>query len=333
MNKLYLNIIKNIIEKEKLNKDIKDKDIFEHYIGKKIVDSHREYSMYNKEDTPSQYIYYNKEYKDYMFKDFSSGKGGKVYEYVAHKYFNGNIEAALKDILSKLVNNEIQSNGLIHEKSKTINLINYLKLNRKENLLDNFIPINSYKSEYFMEHGINNIWKFGIIQGRLYEFAGDNICYLYTDNIGTPVQLYCPNPKKFHTFISVTYNIDKVNKDTKAIIRCSSIKDTVCMQNILNQIDRNIIAITNLSEHPNNNIPLPEHITKYVIYDNDSKGIMSSNKLTEYGYINLTKIIKEINTIHNTNYKDVADICRVKKTREQLKQIMYEHLAEIPTTN
>jgi hypothetical protein len=267
-----------------------------------------------------------------MFKDFSSGKGGKVYEYVAYKYFNGDIEKALKDILNKIVNNEIQSNGPIYEKPKTINIINYLKANRKENLLDNFIPINSCKSEYFMEHGINNIWKFGIIQGRLYDFAENNICYLYTDNIGTPIQLYCPNPKKFHTFTSIIYNFDKINKDTKAIIRCSSIKDTVCMKNILNQIDRNIIAITSLSEHPNNNIPIPKYITKYVLYDNDDTGIKNSEALTKYGYINLTKIIKEINTLHNTNFKDIADICRVKLTREHLKQIMHEYLAEIPTT-
>jgi len=317
--------------------------IFKIVLQKNNIEGHREKSLINtNERTPSLFIYYNKENNDYYYKDFSSGQHGDAIDYIAYKFFNGDIHKACMFVFSyanKIENlSKILYEHNIKRKEHNINIRSVIS-----NLYKNTkIQINGYAyDEYWnIKYAIDRdiIYQYGVLSITLID--EEPCCsptYLYTDKDGSFVQIYRPfSHDKFRTMQSVKhipYGIQWLNPNKhKHAIICSCIKDMINTCQYLKELSLNntYIPITYLSEKPlkENDILYLQNIgidKIYVLYDYDKHGLENSNKsCISNNIINITD--KTYNNIPTDKKIDISDTRTNPIFKEQIKQNLYNLL-------
>ncbi|GIU70095.1 MAG: hypothetical protein KatS3mg002_1331 [Candidatus Woesearchaeota archaeon] len=342
----------NIIDLIEIKDYIKSKGLTEEHIFKRILnienknlDGYREYSMFNIEDTPSQFIYWNDFFNEYRFKDFSSGKEGDIIDYVAYKYFEGNktdAKKAIMNICDEIVNNKIS----IKLDNKNKDSIEY-KL--KKSKLD---KINSLKILGFADKYYNNKKDLYFVEelkihpkiikefGVLTVIDEDRTKFLYVDADGTFCQIYDPfaDNKMFKFYNISSFKMDslpfgfkaKINSmnSIKNIYICSSIKDMLCLNNhfYINYMLYNL-AVTYLNERVIDERNIHDIMKKYnlfVIFDGDETGLKISSEIKK-----ISKKIKVIDVRQSfydedtMKYKDIAEMQQDRKDLNKLKLDCY----------
>lgn len=320
--------------------------IFKMILKKEKIDGHRERSIINKEErTPSLFIYYREDSKDYYFKDFSSGLHGDSIDYIAYKFFDGSVRKACLFVYT-MYKNMRNGEQMLQEiiKQKEINTISFRKI-LSETYKNPTIIIKGYAlTEYWInKHCLSpeTIYLYNILQIDIPEEQDNNTKdkYLYMDKDGTYVQIYSPlaeKKNKFRTlcsFKSEPFGVKWITTQKNAIIT-SSIKDAICLYQYLyeNKLTDFYIPVTYLSETPIDKDKVKLLNDKYgieqvfVLYDFDEHGFSVSKKSEELsGIVNLTE---KMNIRNKNNSKiDIADT----RTNATLKQEMYNKIKELWT--
>ncbi len=329
-----MNNISSII---KVKDYIKSKGLTEEHIFKKILnlqnkrlEGYREYSMFNEEKTPSQYIYWNDRFNEYRFKDFSSGHEGDIIDYIAYKYFKGDKEKA-KITIIKICEDIINNKEEIKLDNKNPNSIEY-ELRENKITKINEIKIKGYANRlydderdlYFIkELEINEdiIKEYGILTIR----DKEETKFLYIDSDGTFAQIYNPyatdKKKKFYNISSYTLeklpygmkNIIVSKKPVKNIFICSSVKDMLCLNNhfYINYMPYNS-AVTYLNERYIDEKSLPRIFNNYniyIVFDGDKTGINLAEKIKKQNKrIRVVDVKQSFYEEGNIIFKDLADM-------------------------
>ena len=295
-------------------KEVPDIWIFEHYckLEEKLCGQDVKIkSIFNpKEKTPSMCIYTKEE--KYLFKDFSTGKGGGPIKLVQeiyneeYKYACLRIEQEYNEYVllnngtqHKLTEFKIQSrykvkNAVVREwqtQDKTF----WQKFGISSKLLDvhNVKPLESYK----MEKTENNELKSLEIKGAF--------IYGYYNNDGFLYKIYQPKVKD-HKFIKITSYLQGADQleGHPFLIIASSLKDAMVIKSAGLKID--VIA----SDSENTTIKkdiiesLQEKYKKVLtLFDNDDAGITAMKKYKElygidYIYFDLEKDVADAVNIH-----------------------------------
>lgn len=298
-----------------------------HICGKRI------YSLINKEDTPSMFIYYNHKLNNYYFKDFSSGVHGNAISFISLLWDKSVDE--VKNILSEMVisfytgypikhilekynihrphltdnpdedikvednsfyislfqHKEVKCTGYTNE---SIGKKTYKGINREISYIidkpDNHIL------EYFDKYGISekDVYKHNIYCLRDLCIEKDGISYNieaksiigYFNNEGILLQIYIPKEFSYNgkkQFYTITPSIlpvigSKIITHKKTII-ASSIKDSICIYNILTyggiKSEYNVLSLYNETPKIREEwLSIFKKLSKpiYLIYDNDEVG-------------------------------------------------------------
>lgn len=301
--------------KNKIFRKYNNGDIFSYILGTTDIDGYRIKSLINRgEKTPSLFIYYNEELKDYYFKDFSSGMHGDAIDFLAHLKYNGNIALAIKEIEQSIIDNRIKQLPPIKHKTDFNNFVINILSNRtntdnnKDEIYNNIIKLDTCYPDYL----INKVK----ISPQIYDKFGV-ICvledkqetYYYADMDGVLVQRYRPYSNKefgkFKTLINISKRLPfgllhiglQQLKYIRNVIITSSIKDMLALYtmmangNLSVYDNKDTIVITGLNERILDLDVISSYICKYsncknniryiVAYDNDDKGKKITDKFIE----------------------------------------------------
>lgn len=277
-----------------------NKLLFELILNKKINNSIRLHSIYNKEKSPSLYIFYYDKKKDWFFKDFSSNTFGTPVVFLKDKLkITYNESCAI--LSNKLINYYIKGNTYIEEE-----IISTVKEKTEQSIKDYYNIDYTYQAfekqdlDYFASGGISleTLYKFSvspIIRIKSKEIFGQKVktetrMFAYLSKEGVPIQFYCPKYKGYcenkKVFISTSlaanwiYGYDFITIN-KATIIASSLKDMMSLYELIGD-KYNIIAFTSeKASIPNQLLTELSFSDVYVLYDNDTHGKTNSLLLKE----------------------------------------------------
>lgn len=273
--------------------DIPAEWVFEHYLTlseKLIGQDVKMHSIFKIEKTPSMFIYFKPDNKEYKYKDFSSGKQGNKVNLIV-EMFNLSYGDAV---------NKICSDYELYLKDNNYHSVNEYKIQNKYRVTD-----------FEMRHWTNidgKFWmKFKIDSKTLDEY---NVCglsyftmqkegegakseivfkgnyiYGYFRDDGTLYKIYLPhNPnKKFIKVQNYIQGMDQLTYDKEFLVITSSLKDLMAFKKLGY---KNAEAIAPDSE---NTMIAEQYIKslkkKYknicVLFDNDEAGIAAAKKYQE----------------------------------------------------
>jgi len=281
--------------------------IFEHYCKLKEKlhgQSVKILSMFNHKDTvPSMVIYVPDDKNEYLFKDFSSGKGGNGVRLVNELYPH----LSYKEIITKIIDEyDLKNQDFKIEEIKHIEKYKVTSHEkRKWNVKD---------AKYWLEYNIdsNMLEKYNVFplksftisknqDEKIIEFKKEKgYIYGYFKNNGTLYKIYQPNNKNnFFNVSSYIQGSDQLKYKSKTLIICSSLKDIMSLESL----NFNVECVAPNSE---NTMILKKHMSSYILkyenistlFDNDEAGFRASNKYEElYG----------IQSIHINLSKDISD--------------------------
>lgn len=275
-------------------------------------------SIVNKnEKTPSLKFYYNSDYHDYFFKDFSSGEHGG-----AIKFLMLRDNLTYKEAIEKI-------NTLLN---KPIS-VKYDKNNIVKKEIEYTYTIDEYNDDDIEYWSRYNITQDLLIEHNVYPIKNviiNNVKYNnrwigYFNNYGKIMQLYAPknsvyndsDKKLFMTIYSNAYYY--VNNNTDTIIVTKSIKDLLVW---ITFFKNKYSYITWMGENINYakriefNILMSKYKNKYINFDNDNAGIKkmkelskryNMNVLVSAGYKNISDYVEE------NNIKDNSDTTIIKR--------------------
>ena len=273
--------------------------VFQYYLNleeKLIGQDIRLKSVFNKNDkTPSMFVFYSNDHKEYRFKCFSTGKYGDKVNLVS--YLEGiDMKNACIKILEDYKHHKDESfigTHVPHEKWKVVShekrgwntddVAYWTPYNIGSKLLNhyNVIPLKSYVSAK---------------DGSSFVKSGRRI-YGYFTKEGLLYKIYCPEVPD-HKFVMVDSSylqgLDQIrNKETLFI--CSSLKDIMSVRSLAIQGDFLAPGGENCTIKQFSSI-IPNYKKRYTIFDNDDPGIKAMYLYQErYGipYIHL-KLSKDI---------------------------------------
>ena len=312
-------------------KQVPSQWIFEHFcrIGQRLDGSDVKIkSLFNTDErTPSMCIYYNQRKGKYMFKDFSSGKGGDAVTLVKELY-NLKFHKACQKIVDEyndyvvenktgynVENIEVQPKYRVDKYEKrmwtTLDQQFWTQFNIGTKLLTmyNVFPL----SHYTMARGDDEIQIKGLY------------IYGYFKNDGTLYKIYQPKTmdKKFIKVDDYIQGLEQVKPHDYLIIT-SSLKDVMSIKSL--KIHTDVIAPD--SENTIIKKDLMEHFIKsykkvVLLFDNDEPGLESMKKYKEL-YPALSISILPMS-------KDVSDSIKdfgVKEVKTRLVLILNKKLNE-----
>jgi hypothetical protein len=302
-------LIKNI-------KDVPDVWIYENYcsLDQKLTGQDIKIkSIFNpSEKTPSMCIYFKN--GKYLFKDFSTGKGGNAINLVQELYsekFAVSCFRIEQEYNKYIMNNNIQNKIVdfkTHSKYKVtdVNLRNWCLHDKiywqkyciGSDLLEkhNIKPIESYTMEKYVDDDIKKI-----------EIKNIHMYGYYTDK-NVLYKIYQPKLKeyKFIKLISYLQGLDQLHGHPYLIIT-SSLKDIMVLKSVGLKID----VIAPDSENTiikSETIDFLQKNYKKVLtlFDNDTAGISAMKKYKElynidYIYFDLEKDVSDAVSIHGVN--------------------------------
>ena len=285
--------------------DIPTNWIFENYCNlteKLHGQSVKILSMFNHKDSvPSMIIFVPTDDNHYLFKDFSSGKGGSSVKLVMELFNLSRKDAIIKisdDFKSNLSYDiaEIKTvekyKVTSHEKRKwNVKDAKYwLKYNIDSDLLKkyNVFPLKSFTLSKNQDGQINEFKK---EKGYIYGYFKDD---------GSLYKIYQPNSK--NNFLNISSYIQGTNQlkyKSNTLIICSSLKDMMSLESLKFNVET--VAPGSENTMIQKNI-MSSYILKYdniyTIFDNDEAGFRACKKYEEmYG----------IQSIHINLSKDISD--------------------------
>lgn len=291
-------------------KDVPDAWIFEHYCKLNEILSGQSVkikSVFNpKERTPSMHIFC-KEPGKYLFKDFSTGKGGRPMKLV-QELFNIDYQAARRMILEDYNTYILHNNGDAHRISEfkvrskfqvTSHKIRkwtaldqkfWSKFNISSSLLEhyNVKPLESYTMSKEDDSELKSL-----------EIKGLMI-YGYFTKEGILYKIYQPNVKE-HKFIKIKDYLQGSDQleEGRCLIIASSLKDSM----VIKSLGINCSFIVPDSENTTIKQVVIEDLkaryqTILTLFDNDDAGIAAMKKY---------KDLYDINYVYFDLEKDVAD--------------------------
>jgi len=278
--------------------------IFEHYcnLNEKLYGQDvKILSLFNNKDSVPSMVIYLKENK-YLFKDFSSGKGGDGLRLVMA------LNPSLSKIqtIRKIVN--AYENGNIGEQ-KEIKAVEKFKLSSHEKR-----NWNVYDAKYWLKYNIDSdiLSDYNVIPLKSYTLSKNEnnkifdikkekgYIYGYFKKDGTLYKVYEPNCKnKFFTAASYIQGTEQLEYKSKNLVICSSLKDMMSLTSF--KLDLETVAPTS-----ENTMISKSHLSSYflkydnifTLFDNDQAGQRAAMKYSDlYGietiYINLSKDLSD----------------------------------------
>lgn len=284
-------------------------------------------SIFNpSERTPSMYIYLSKDKQVYMYKDFSTAKGGDAIDLVKNVYaYSSRYEAVIK-IIEDYNEFVLHNNGgydiadfkkhskyqvsMIEKRSwTTLDSKYWTQFNIGSKLLEkyNVKPLSSYEMTKDDEYGVKKLR----IEG--------NYIYGYFRADGTLYKIYQPKvqQKKFLKVKNYVQGMDQVS-DSKSLFIASSLKDGMCLKKMFPAFDfiapdseNTMIRKETLSQIISN------YETVYVIFDNDEAGKIATEKYVS-NFPSIKPIYFELD-------KDVADAIKshgIRHVHDELLKLL-----------
>jgi len=282
-------------------------------------------SLFNPaEKTPSFVIYVSN--NEYVFNDFSSGKGGNKLLFVQY-YFNLSVGDAVNKVIDDyrnyLNNVPIDDRGIIQQPTR-YEIENYTK--RSWNKED---------AKFWLQYNISSsiLEKYRVIPVSSFTFLKEKegrehhttialpFIYIYTRLDGTAYKIYQPHntDRKFTKVTNYIQGTDQLKFEKPNLIIGSSLKDIMC----LSSFGFNAEFVAPDSENtiiPSGAISIYKSKYKNVItlFDNDEAGIKGMNKY---------KSTYDIPGVILPLSKDISDSVRdhgLEKTREVLYPLLKE---------
>ncbi len=316
---------KNLVIKES---DIPSYWVFQYYLNvNEKLDGQdvKITSVWNpSEKTPSMCIYVDVKKQCYMFKDFSTGKGGNKINLIQLLFdigYSDAVEKMIKDYNVFIKSNTVEKTFKIQPKWE-IELVklrdwnnadaNYwLKYRIGKTMLEkyNVKPIEYYN---MVKQDGETLKKIKIKSSYMYGYYNKN---------GDLYKIYQPynNKQKFHKVISYTQGIDQLNYDKPYLVIASSLKDVMA----IDSIGYNIELIAPDSENTVIKPYIIENLkNKYkkviTLFDNDIAGKKAIDRY---------KDLYDINGTHINTSKDPSDCIKEygwEKLHEELKPLLKE---------
>lgn len=293
-------------------RDVPDTWIFEHFckLGEKLTGQDVKFKSLFKPDerTPSMCIFYNGEKKKYLFKDFSTGKGGTAFRLVQELY-NEDVSGTCARILSTYNDHVLLNNGVEHK-------ITDFKVRSKYKVTEH-VERNWYKSdvEYWTKYGLNSkiLDHYKIKPLEYYKMTKTSedgeissleirgkYLYGYFQKNGSLYKIYQPTNKQYKFIKVKDYRQGSeqlTGKDNLVI--CSSLKDAMVVRMMIDNVD---VVIPDSENTLIKESEMSEYRKKYksifTLFDNDEAGISAMRKYKDaygidYLYLNSEKDISD----------------------------------------
>lgn len=275
--------------------------------------------------------FYTIDGKTILYTDFSTLEKGNIFTLLS-KYWKCSYKNTLlkiyKDIpnIKKIYANTSMSNSCIAK--------NVVIKKKSTNLKCKIREWQTYDIEYWKEYGISLEWLkyagiypishfFLIKEDKEYVFKADKLAYIYTENKENnfQIKLYQPLNKNNFKWLSkfdksVISLWTKIPKTNDILCICSSVKDALCLWSntgipcIAPQGEGYSLSETAIKELKNRFKKI------YILYDNDKAGIEDAIKLSKItGFTNI--VLPQFK-----GGKDVSDLYKVLKNKEQFKQTL-----------
>lgn len=282
-------------------------------------------SIFNESDTnPSMVIFYSTQKQAYVFKDFSSGKGGDAVSLVA-SMFNMPYNAAISKIIDDYDNRDAENYDevVIQERAK-------FKVTSHKTR-----KWNEFDAKYWTQFGIGSslLGKYNVRPLASYEmtreseeggteafgFDGHHI-YGYFKDSGELYKIY--QPKRLdYKFLNVSPYIqgsEQLTYSKPTLVICSSLKDVMALDAL--KLDVEAVAPSSETSMLPKSV-LSAYTLKYekimTLFDNDEAGHRAMNKYHEQ--LSIPGIFLRLS-------KDLSDSVRdygITKTRTYLKPLIH----------
>lgn len=303
--------------------------IFEKYcrLSEKLVGQDIKFkSLFNPtEKTPSMFIYYSKNSNKYLYKDFSTSKGGDAVDLVRNLYGICTRRETINKIIEDYNEFVLHNNG-------GYDIAEFKKHSKYQVSCFEIRAWNTLDVKYWMQYKISSdlLNKYNIKPIEYYEMTKEDdltnkklkiqghFIYGYFKEDGTLYKLYQPKVqnKKFLKVKNYIQGIEQLSGSDTLFI-ASSLKDALCLKNMFKKYD----VIAPDSENTMIKKEQLDDITSkysrvYIIFDNDEAGRISTEKYIER-HPKLKPIYLDIE-------KDVADAVKVygyRKTFERIKEL------------
>lgn len=260
-----------------------------------------------------------------LFKDYSTGESGNIYEMLKLKY-----NITYKEVINLI------TEDLNLDKRRLCNCtkVSYLHKASNTTIKARARGWNKQDKEYWNQFNISidlltkaNVYpidRYSIIKDCSKTFKADDLAYTFVEfkDNNVTMKLYQPyNKIKFissHTYdvISLWCLLPKTGEN---LIICSSLKDALCTYSITN-----IPTISLQSETVQIKPIIVEELSSrfkniYILYDGDKAGLENSNKLAQKtGFISIP--------FPYDNPKDISDWYKEKRNTQEIKNYILQHL-------
>jgi hypothetical protein len=285
-------------------------------------------SLWNStERTPSMCIYVNKLQRQYLFKDFSTGKYGNKITLVM-ELFNLDYASACDKLVydyNAFIKNQGKESIEFNMQSKwELDFINP----REWNTLDsNYWLGYRIGKSILEEYNVKPLEYYTMIKdedGNIskLKIEGKHI-YAYCDKDGNPYKIYQPFKKKhkFHKLKSHIQGIDQLKYNQPYLVICSSLKDAMCLKGFGYNVEVIAPDSENCVIKPYIIENLKEKYKKIItLFDNDNAGHNAIEKYAKTYNINGTAL---------TICKDISDAIKeygFEVTHSHLKPLLKQAL-------
>ncbi len=297
-------------------KDVPDTWIFEHYCntGEALTGQDIKItSVFNtKERTPSMCIFYSQEKSRYMFKDFSTGKGGSAIRLV-QDLFNESFHEASQRILGDYNRFILLNNGTHHK-------ITEFKVRSKYKVTEQQVRSWNTRDKYFWQQfhiGSKLLEYYQIRPLQSYKMTKEEdgetksltiegpFLYGYFKKDGTLYKIYQPMVKT-HKFIKVRDYMQGSEQleGSPLLIIASSLKDSMVIKSLGVQADFLVPDSENTTIKPEKIKELQQQYSRILtLFDNDDAGIAAMQKYKElygiqYVYFHIEKDVADAVKAH-----------------------------------
>jgi hypothetical protein len=301
-------------------KDVPDTWMFEHYckLAEKLIGQDVKInSVFNTKDkTPSMCIFFFDKTGKYVFKDFSTGKGGSAIKMV-QELFNESFGVACARVLQDYNKYILLNNGTQHK-------ITEFKVQSRFKVTTNVKRQWTTRDKRFWEQfniGSKLLHEFNVYplesytmtkeeQGELKSLEINGLMlYGYYRNDGTLYKIYQPNVKE-HKFIKVKDYLqgnEQLNDESSCLLICSSLKDAMTI--------KSLGVVCNFIVPDSENTVIKAEIIEtlkerykfiFTLFDNDEAGINAMKKYKEvygldYVYFDLEKDVADAVKVHGVD--------------------------------
>ena len=276
------------------------------------------------ERTPSLCVYVDVSKKCYMYKDFSTGKGGNKINLLMDLFnlnYSGALEKMIKDYNVYVKNNGIRKNHIKPESKWELELI----INR---------PWTENDAKYWLSYriGSSTLKKYNVRPIEFYNMVkrGDNpkkikiesnYLYGYYNSSGDVYKIYQPYNRKhkFHKVIPHIQGLDQLEYKQPYLVITKALKDIMCLDGFGYNIELIAPDSENTIIKPHVIENLKQKYKKIItLFDNDDAGKAAVEKY------------KKIYNLHGATLKsskDSSDLVKdfgFGKAHHEIKQILKE---------